>query len=285
MFLYAIKTPETRRQYMSKLKAFFDFLELTGTLEEQSIQFIQKANSIDGGGNGTNWTLACIMRFINYPKERVAKREITETTLRNYYKPIKLFCGMNDISIGWKKVAKGIPRARNASSDRAPTIQEIRALLEYPDRRLKPLIFVMISSGIWLGAWDYLRWGDVEPVIREDRTIAAKMMVYRGESDEYLTFMTSEAYNALKDWMNYREQSGEKITKDSWVMRDLWNAEHYHHGFLTHPAKLKSSGIKRLIERALHAQGIRRALPAGKKDMNSRQTTVLENISRQGLSR
>jgi hypothetical protein len=53
---------------------------------------------------------------------------------------------MNGISIGWKKVAKGIPHARSSSNDRDPTIQEIRTLLEYPDRRLKPIIFTMISS-------------------------------------------------------------------------------------------------------------------------------------------
>ncbi len=110
MFLYAIEASETRRQYMSKLKTFFDFIELKGTLEEQSIQFVQKANN-NSSSNGTNnnWTLVSIMHFINYQKERVTKREITDATLRNYYKPIQRFCEMNDISIGWKKVAKDIP--------------------------------------------------------------------------------------------------------------------------------------------------------------------------------
>jgi len=42
-------------------------------------------------------------------------------------------------------------------------------------------------------------------------------------------------------------------------MRQLWNTkEGYYHGIVTEPIKLKSSGIKRLIERNLWSQGIRK---------------------------
>jgi len=259
MFLYAIRAKETRRQYTSKLKAFFDHLGLEGTLDEQASQFVREC------GKDGNWALNSVIRFINFQKERVTNSEITESTLRNYYKPIKLFCEMNDIQLAWKKIAKGIPRARSASNDRSPTIDEIRAVLNYPDRRIKPIILTMISSGIRLGAWDYLRWGEIEPIIRGEEVVAAKIKVYRGEPDEYMTFVTPEAYNALKEWIDYRAQSGEKITQNSWVMRDLWDAEHYHRAFLAHPVKLKSSGIKRLIERALWAQGIRKPLEKGNR--------------------
>ena len=68
-------------------------------------------------------------------REELQKR-VAESTLRNYYKPIKLFCEMNDIVLSWKKISKGLPRARSASTDRAPTIEEIRTILNYPDRRI-----------------------------------------------------------------------------------------------------------------------------------------------------
>ena len=41
-----------------------------------------------------------------------------------------------------------------------------------------------------------------------------------GEPEEYFTFMTPEAYNAVNEWMNYRASFGEEIIGDSWVMRD-----------------------------------------------------------------
>jgi hypothetical protein len=74
-----------------------------------------------------------------------------------------LFCESSDIQIPWKKITRGLPRARQAANDRAPTIEEIQKLIEYPDRRIKPIVYVMVSSGIRLGAWDYLKWKHVIP--------------------------------------------------------------------------------------------------------------------------
>src|SRR6266498_3892857 len=81
----------------------------------------------------------------------------------NSYKAIKLFCDMNDVVLGWKKISKGLPKPRSASNDRTPNNEEIRKLIEYPDRRIKPIIFTIASSGIRLGAWDYLHWKHIVP--------------------------------------------------------------------------------------------------------------------------
>lgn len=97
MFLYPIKAEETRRQYTSKLKVFFDYTGLQGKLEVQAKQFVAMAIKEPG------WAITYLMRFITLQKERVGKKEITEATLRNYYKPIRLFCEMNDIQIAWKR--------------------------------------------------------------------------------------------------------------------------------------------------------------------------------------
>ena len=83
----------------------------------------------------------------------------------------------------------------------------------------------MTSSGSRVGAWDYLRWGVIFPMIRNEELIAAKMIVYPGESHEYITFISLEAYYALKSWMKFSENSGELINDDeSWLMRNLWNS-------------------------------------------------------------
>jgi hypothetical protein len=41
---------------------------------------------------------------------------------------------MNDILIPWKKITRGLPRGRKTAEDRAATIDEIRRIVEYPDR-------------------------------------------------------------------------------------------------------------------------------------------------------
>jgi hypothetical protein len=177
---------------------------------------------------------------------------------------------MNDLSLNWKKISRGLPRVKKSSSDRAPTLEELRKMMEYPDRRIKSIVCSMTSGGFRLGAWDYLRWKHVIPISNnKGEIIAAKVIIYAEEEDEYYTFITPEAYSALKDWMDFRISYGEKITGDSWVMRDLWQTTNQNYGarwgLATNPKKLQSIAIKRLLSRALWEQGIRQVLPAGVK--------------------
>src|SRR5690606_16894091 len=126
-------------------------------------------------------------------------------TLKNYQKTIKSFCETTDVLIPWKNIIKGLPRGKRYADDRAPTLDEIRKLVEYPDRRMKAIISVMISSGIRLGAWDYLKLEDVIPMLDEKGdVVAAKLIVYSGEPEEYFTFISQESYNFLNEWIEFR---------------------------------------------------------------------------------
>ena len=85
----------------------------------------------------------------------------------------------------------------------------------------------MVSSGIRIGAWDYLRWKHIVPIERDSKIVAAKIIVYDNEeSDEYWTFISEEAYSALNEYMDFRTQSGEDITGDSWLIRNRWDDYH-----------------------------------------------------------
>ena len=95
-----------------------------------------------------------IIGFISYQVQRAQKGDYSPRTIPNYLKAMKLICEMHDIYVSWKKISRGVPRGRQAANDRAPTKEEIQRLLEYPDRRIKPIIYTMISSGIRIGAWD-----------------------------------------------------------------------------------------------------------------------------------
>ena len=165
-----------------------------------------------------------LVRFFEFQKERARKNDIAFSTISNYYKAIKLFVDMNfdNPVVNWKKISKGIPTGRKSANDRAPTLEELKKLLEYPDRRIKPIVYLMASSGIRIGTFDTLKWKDIAPVTEKNEIIAAKLIVYAGDNEEYFTFMTPEAYSAIREWMNYRESHGEMITSDSWIMRDLW---------------------------------------------------------------
>jgi len=259
----------TRQKYQKRLEKFFDFLGMEGaTVEDKSKSFLNRIHieEENTGNNNSQWVFNSVLKFMRFHLDRVNKKEITSATVRNYVKSIKLFCEMADIPIAWKKITRGLPRGKNYADDRIPTIEEIRKLVEYPDRRIKAIIYTMISSGIRLGAWDYLRWGHICPIEKSGKIVAAKIIVYAGEDEEYFSFITEEAYQALNSWIKYREDAGEIIDENSWLMRDLWDATTPQvRGFITKPKKLAASGIKRLIERAIWAQGLRKKLENGKK--------------------
>ena len=265
MFKYSIRSEVTRKYYERRLRKFLDFIQFkpeTSDIERRYNDFAEHSNL------NPNWALNHFIRFLQYQKERVEKGEIAAGTLRNSVKSLKAFCDSADLDIPWKKVTKGLPKARQSSNDRAPTIEEIRKIVDYPDRRIKPIVYTMVSSGIRLGAWDYLKWKHVKPISdSEGKIVAAKLDVYSGDVEEYYTFITSEAYNVLKEWMDFRTSYGERISGDSWLMRDLWQTTNMKYGarwgLATSPKKLKSSGIKRLLERAVWEQGIRKPLTEG----------------------
>jgi hypothetical protein len=262
VFLYAVKSPESKRQYPRRFKMFLDFLGLRGTLDEQAKEFLRNAKQ------DPEMIQNSLIQFISYQNDRIKRGEISASTIPNYYRATKLFCEMNDIVLGWKKIARGMARVRKAANDRAPTLEEIQHLIEYPDRRIKPIVYTMVSSGIRIGAWDYLQWKHVLPMTNDkDEIVAARLLVYAGDPEQYYGFITPEAYNSLKDWMNFRASYGENISGESWVMRDIWQTTNITYGanlgLATCPIKLKSSGIKRLLERALWEQGLRHPLSKG----------------------
>jgi hypothetical protein len=112
----------------------------------------------------------------------------------------------------------------------------------------------MVSSGIRLSAWDFLQWEHVIPITKEngEKIVSAKLIVYDIDIEEYYTFITTEAYNALKEWMDFRASYGEKNNWRIMLMCDLWQTTNMNYGakwgLATNPKMLKHSSIKRLLE-------------------------------------
>jgi integrase len=258
------------------LKLFFDFIGLEGAdLEEQGQAFLDYASQERG------WPSQQIMMYLDNQKQRVLRKEISPGTLKTLWTPIKTFCDAYDDlpPINWKRISKSMPKFKPYSSDRIPTIEEIRKLCEYPDRRIKAIIYTMASSGIRIGAWDYLKWRHVTP-LKDEKTgevKAAKLLVYAGEPEEYFSFITPEAYDALKAYMNFRTMWGEQITSESWLVRDYFRTADVKRkngtnpttarigrtGVASKPEPLTSRSMNRMLLRALYEQGLRESLEEG----------------------
>jgi hypothetical protein len=280
---YAFKvlnSQETVFHYKKRMEYFFDYLRLPGAnLEEQAVAFMNKAKEDPG------YIEECIIAYFDYQKQRVRSHQLAAISLKPLYSPIKLFCEMHrlDKLVGWKIISQGFPKGKIAANDRVPTPDEIRKLVEYPDHRIKPIVYVMISSGIRLGAWDYLKWKHVTP-IREENTgklLAAKLQVYSNEPEEYTSFISPQAYNELTKYMNFRASYGEEIKPDSPLIRNIWRTVDIKRtatttneksgagggrvGLATAPKGLSSGAIKRILIRAQVEQGLRHELSKGKR--------------------
>ncbi len=244
----ALDSSVTRDAYERRLRRFFNDVSL------KADKFVSKAKS------DPKWAEKLITDYMLKQKQRVLNKEIEASSLANSRKPLKLLLEMNDVSgINWKKISRFMPKERKYALDRAPTYDELRLLLENSELRFQAILLTMVSSGIRIGSWDYLDWGHIEPLKKADEIVAAKLRVYAGDAEEYMTFITPEAYKKLEQYIQLRVEHGEKITQASPVIRDRWDTVRGGYvGEVKTPLRLKSSGVKRLFEDALWKFGLRK---------------------------
>jgi hypothetical protein len=119
IFILAIRSPVTREKYLQRIGYFIDFLGILKTdesgcpisMDRRFSIFLAKAKE------DNNWLTANIVKYLQGHRLRVESKEITGSTLRNYIKPIKLFCEQMDIEIPWKEIIRGMPRGRRYAND------------------------------------------------------------------------------------------------------------------------------------------------------------------------
>jgi hypothetical protein len=67
LYLYSLKSSQTRKKYQGRLDKFFHFVGVEGkTTEEKSIQFIEMARS-----EGSKWVFNSVLNFMLYQVNRV----------------------------------------------------------------------------------------------------------------------------------------------------------------------------------------------------------------------
>ena len=49
--------------------------------------------------------------------------------------------------------------------------------MKYGDRRIKFIVLIMASSGMRIEGFEYLRWGNIMPIERDGKVVAAKIKI------------------------------------------------------------------------------------------------------------
>jgi hypothetical protein len=194
----AMHSVETQKEYLRKSRFFLEFAGIVDPrlmhhksgvnrmviprereeLQRGMREFILKAQG------DSQWAKGKVISFIRLQKERLDRKEVGPWHVKNTLKPIKLALEQNDVELSWKKIAHLIPSGQRKSSDREYRLEEIQRLLAVCSLHLKVAVLFMASSGIRIGAFDFLNVGNVEPVLIDGVIVCGKLVVYAGEGDD-----------------------------------------------------------------------------------------------------
>ena len=208
-----IRNPKTLSDYTNTLSLFFrdeentfknhiaHFEELT--IKEQSAIFTHLLKIDLPGMTRT------IRNYVGSMKERVNQDAMKPATLRNRLKGIKALMEANDVEFKWKKINKGLPKS-GKGKDRAYTRPELQKMIAKSPKLVdKVIVTFFTATGIRVGAWDDLTWGDVIFFYNENKAPKGfAVKIYSWSDEEYWTHGTPESANYL---LLYKEQWNNKF--------------------------------------------------------------------------
>jgi integrase len=209
-WLESIKSKSTLDAYTIHLSLFCKFHNVN---PDQLIQL----------DNPTAQLKTMILNYIIHLKKiakhsagKPRKGELSVNSIKLYLKGVKSFLEFNEISLPWKKIAKFYPDDVT-NSYRSYTKQEIKKLLSIADPRDRCIILLMASSGIRVGAIQTLK---IKSVKRLDNEIGIVTVYPESKDSVYATLVTPEFLASLDEYLRYRKSQGERITAESWLIRD-----------------------------------------------------------------
>jgi len=252
LYRSAIRSPHTRDPYERRLAGFLRWYG------KDCDSFVADARA-----DKSSMELKLI-DFIEEKKKLVDKKQYSAGTISGYMKSVKLLLDMNDVVLNWKKVRRTMPPERRYAQDRICTIEELRKIIANSDNRIRALTFVMLSSGIREGAVEYLKVKHLMPVTIKGEIVAGKLRVYAGEPEEYISFITKEAYDAVQEYLQFRELHEDHVTPDSPLFRDKFDSTarifRYHYSTVKRdePKPMNSFTINKDYNRLFYRLGFRK---------------------------
>jgi integrase len=189
--------------------------------------------------------------FVN----QLHSRKLAPKTILSYVTALKGFLLDCDFDISPQKLRAKVvlPQQYEISTDRAPTVEEVRRLLLRGNLATKVAITMLCSSGLRLGELGSLRVCDIQfGAENEPAKIALKAAKTKSRKSR-ITFMTAEAAGLLKEYL------GERIKQpDAKVFPH--NAEAIYHRMMR---TVNSAGLKTKMDSesrryAIHPHSLRK---------------------------
>ena len=215
LFYRGIRNEQTKLSYKIQLKYILcDVCEnlLNGTFEERAAELVERIRK------DPDWGYKLMLKMaMGWGKKAkldpLDPEYVNPGSIKQYICAAKKLLDMNDVALPWKRVYATYPEAGRDGDARGWLLPEIQTMLAHTTSvQIKAAILVLASSGMRAGGMQ-LKWGDINPIYRVDGRlvdgrdaqelqgiggpVCASVRVYQGSSEEYITFITPEAYRAL----------------------------------------------------------------------------------------
>lgn len=270
LFHSGIKTHATDETYTKILKIVLCTVcedVLSGTFEERACGLVERARM------NPMWVHNLMYHISQLLRERTElphtdNNYLNPSSVVSYFAPVKKLLDMNDISVPWRHVFGTFPSKKRAVYTRGWRREEIQKMLRHAcGIKHRALILVIASSGVRVGGLD-LNWGDLVPIVRDGDSMITEshdtqkeveciaLLVHRNSNDEYITFITPEAYSTLMEYKQVWQQDvGRPPCPDDPVFKK--------NGMV--PDRLNAACIESQINKILHKTGLRQQTLNGRR--------------------
>lgn len=189
-----------------------------------------------------------IIQYINYLDQ---VKHLARGTINIAICAIFHFFEMNDVLLNRRKINKFMPQNTQTHDDRAYTHEEISQILLKCDVRSRVMILLMASTGMRIGALEFLQIGHLTKVPEYN---LYKIIVYaQSPNDRYYTFTTPECAQAIDSYLAYRQRFGDPLKKTAPLIREEFDI--YDKLQCTYPKTISYRGILWLMTNLLARAG------------------------------
>jgi len=193
--------------------------------------------------------------FLQHCLNELQDKKRSPGRLQGYARHVRTFYRVNGI----KLEPPLIQRERVVKRDRAPTNEELKAILDVADPREKVIVLLLSLGGFREGTLAQLRYSHVKDDLERGILpvhIAVEADIVKGHYADYDTFLGEEAVNALRAYLEQRKRGSpdgkippETITDETPLVRDI------HDSRKARPIGEKQIG--KLVKNLYHKAGLR----------------------------
>lgn len=236
-FINAIKSPATKKKYSYLLQEYFKYLQFD--ISNLDLLLSRNSKTIDN-------------EIIKYIIDLKKNKGLAYSSLNTKLAAIFLFYTMNDIVLNRKKIARYLGEHIKTVKDRGYTIDEIKKIVDCCSLKYNIVVTMMASNGCRIGAIPNLVLKNLK---YHDKYQLYQITFYENSKDEYYSFCTPECSNYIKEYLSFRERSGEKLNQNSPLIRNEFQQDDSLH--IENPKFLTLDSYHKYLSLVLVKVGIR----------------------------